>query len=395
MPELHPSTELTQAFPTPEDLLAFQEEAVKRMDEAKNGELELIVPQTVPERLGATLVNVPPEPLGNTPIAARCWFDLMSVLGEFEGGATAKQVARRIGHENYLRSLVRLLDGLAARGDIRRSTKGAIRYHVKPASKVLPHLLRQFPGRLPLKERETFELAVLTYQDSPGAQEWRSAIAALMALIAAIPGWPAEIISEVKADPIEWLRLIAGIEPPAYQVEEADPLVARLTADLERLRAENAELRSRLQEATDEITDLTTRLELAEADAIDESALWGDSRATLEEFIAGHGRGILPSSLSDGDLSRLRALITATKANRKDMLAIAAGLGEVYRNPTGHQRLTTLSFKDHPFDSLWRARVGHYRIVYGLLQNTPHPVAIATRGEVYEQAVHALRSKRW
>lgn len=49
----------------------------QEMQEGAREFLEKVVPQTLHQPLGATLQHVPPEPLSNSPLAARCWFDLI------------------------------------------------------------------------------------------------------------------------------------------------------------------------------------------------------------------------------------------------------------------------------------------------------------------------------
>jgi hypothetical protein len=206
----------------------------------------------------------------------------------------------------------------------------------------------------------------------------------------------------VEAAPAEWLRMAAGVEPPSYVLPASDPLVADLHGQVARLAAENEALRSARDEAIAaqlavearagqlEAENAALRERVSELEALLEAL----QPPSLDDFLAARGRGELPADLPQEEVDRLRELVLATKANRPEMLAIAAGLGAVYRTPLGHQRLTTLSFKDHPYDSLWRARVGKYRIVYGLLNNRVHPIVVGSRGEVYELAVHALRHKQ-
>lgn len=368
------------------------------MQEGAREFLEKVVPQTLHQRLGATLPHVPPEPLSNSPLAARCWFDLQHVVAEYKEGLTARQLAKLIGHERYLPSLIGVLDHLAKRGELRRSSKGAIRYHAKSMVKVLPPLLRQFPRRLPSMERDTFDMAVLTYQESAGAEEWQAMAEALVSLVKAIPGWPEAIAQEVETASVEWLRLVAGVEPPGYVLDEADPLVTGLRQENYRLQETINSLHQVLEQARADLAqekERADRLEAENWDLLADEDEWpqGQESPYLEDFLAGRGRGDLPEELSEGEVARVRGLLLSTKANRPAMLAIAAGLSEVYHNPTGHQRLTTLSFKDHPFDSLWRARVGKYRVVYGLIDLKPYPIVIGTRGEVYELTVHALKNK--
>jgi hypothetical protein len=266
-----------------------------------------------------------------------------------------------------------------------------VRYQVKPMVKVLPAVLRQFPGRLPAQERDAFDLAVLAYQEAPDAGAWATLAQALVALIKAV-GWPAAVAAEVQASPAAWLRQLAGVEPPAYVLDTRDPLIEELRARVERLVAENEALRggqaaaeARANELEAANTALATRLTELEA------LLEASQPPSVDDFLAGLGHGPLPAGLPEDDVARWRDLVLATRANRPELRAIAAGLADVYANPQAHQRLTTLSFKDHPYDSLWRARVGKYRIVYGLLGHQIHPLVIGVRGEVYELAVHALR----
>lgn len=65
-----------------------------------------------------------------------------------------------------------------------------------------------------------------------------------------------------------------------------------------------------------------------------ESLSQANESEALEDFLAGRSRGVLPADLSDVEVGRVRGLVMATKAARKAMLAIAAGLGDVYNNPT-------------------------------------------------------------
>lgn len=370
----------------------------RRFDMRSAQALEKVVSQTDDQKLANWLFIHPPEPLSDSKSAVWSWFKLMAVLESQAEGYSAKQLARRLGLEHRLPSLSWLLDRLADRGDLRRSAKGTSRFHAKPMRKVLAPLMRQFPQRLPEVERDAFELAVLAYQESPSADGWRQVTEALAALLKAIPEWPDTIAEAAGSDPGEWLRLLAGLEPPAYILEDADPLVDGLKAEIERLVAENDALNRRLSETLASADERLVRIEHLE-ERLSELEAWCESPSpaletdTLTDFLAGRGRGELPEDLPDTEVGRVRALVQATRANRKAMLAIAATLGDVYRNPTAHQRLTTLSFKDHPFDSLWRARVGNYRIVYGLLHNRVQPIVIGSRGEVYEQAVHVLRNR--
>jgi hypothetical protein len=167
-------------------------------------------------------------------------------------------------------------------------------------------------------------------------------------------------------------------EENARLKHELEALKGRVEA-LEQVAAENEELRTRL-------TELENWLEQARSDGEDPE---------LTAFLNGDGRGVLPETVSAVEVDRLRDLVARTRAPRPVALALAAGLSAVYKAPTEHQRLTTLSFKDHPFDSLWRMRVASYRIVYGLKGRTPHVVTIASRADVYGETVHALRNRRF
>jgi outer membrane murein-binding lipoprotein Lpp len=358
------------------------------------------IPRPDEYKLAAWVFNHPLDPLAGTEGGVWCWFKLLSLLEEQPGGFTAKQLARRLGIEGHQHRLAGVLERLADRGEVQRASKGAVRYQAKPLIKVLPHLMRQFPKRLPAFEHEAFELAVLTYQDAQDSESWGAMVAALVALVKAVPSWPEHVTNQMEADPAPWLRLLAGVEPPSYKLDETDPLVTELRAEIARLKSENRALaassderQAQLDQAAAEQEDLRARVEELEA--------WWDDFATTTEspsltaFLDGHGPGALPGNLPDEEIARVRGLLLDTKADRSAMLAIAAALGTIYSNPTSHQRLTTLSFKEHPFDSLWRCRAGKFRIVYGLLRNQVHPVIIATRGEVYELTVHALRNRRF
>jgi mRNA-degrading endonuclease RelE of RelBE toxin-antitoxin system len=368
--------------------------------EQAGSELRKFIPRPEEYKLAAWIFNQPLDPLAGTDGGVWCWFKLLSPLEEQPGGVTAKQLARRLGLEGHQHRLADVLERLADRGEVQRTNKGAVRYQTKPLSKVLAHLMRQFPKRLPAIEHEAFELAVLTYQDAQDAESWGALVGTLVALVKAVPCWPEQVSRQVEADPALWLRLLAGVEPPSYKLDETDQLVTELRAEIERLKAENLTLaagmnerQAQLDQAAAEQEDLRARVEELEA-------WWDDFATTIEspslaDLLDGNGRGALPDHLPDEEVARIRGLLLDTKADRSAMLAIAAALGTIYSNPTGHQRLTTLSFKEHPFDSLWRCRAGKFRIVYGLLRNQVHPIIIATRGEVYELTVHALRNRRF
>lgn len=399
------STEQDLRVPSLDELLPDDDALVQLHEQAAEA-LEKIVPQSDDQRLAAWLFVHPPDPLSGSVSGVWCWFHLMKVLAAQSEGYTAKQLARRLGLDHRLPRLAWLLERLAERGELRKTNKGAVRYQSKPLNKVLCHLLRQFHRRLPEAERDAFDLAVLAYQETATHEGWQEVVEALVVLLKVIPGWPEAIAETAAADPGDWLRLLAGLEPPSYLLKEADPLVDTLRAEIDRLMAENGALKQQLEvtlkvtgEQQEEIHLLEEAQRHLEA-RLEELEAWLESSGTipeseaLEEFLAGRGRGVLPGDLLDEEVSHVRELVLATKANRKAMLAIAAALGDVYRNPTAQQRLTTLSFKEHPYDSLWRARVGNYRIVYGLTHNQVRPIVIGTRGEVYELAVHALRNKQ-
>jgi transcriptional regulator with XRE-family HTH domain len=352
--------------------------------------LQKVVPQSDDRRLGAWLLSADPDPLSANTLGVWCWFRLVEILADKGEGLTARQLARRLDIEHRASSVAQLLDRLCERGALARTAKGGQRYGARPLERVLGAALRQFPRRLPQHERDAFELAVLEYQEAPCSEAWEAAGAALVALLRAVPGWPEAIAQAAEAAPAEWLRHAAGLEPPGHALETVDPLVASLRLEIASLQAELAARDERLADAESENAALRARLEELEA--------WWEAAGTkdpIADFLAGHGRAGLPAELSDAEVERLRGLVLATRADRRAQRAIAAGLAEVYRDPIAHQRLTTLSFKEHPFDSLWRARLGTYRIVYGMTGMRPHPIVIATRGEVYERTVHALKNRQF
>lgn len=366
--------------------------------EPQDGELHVAVPQPVPYEvvLARAIFTTRPEPLSPNRMAVIAWFGIQAHIARQPEGMTARQLARRLGNEQATAYLARLLETLAERGEVRRINKGAIRYAAKPPTKVLPHVLRQLPERLPAGPRDAFDMAVLTYQDSPSEATWADMVKALVALIAAIPGWPADLPGAVAAAPAEWLLAIAGVEPPSYVVVVEDPVTTQLKAENARLLAEVERLTARVAELETfaaENEELEARLAELEAHLAAQTPQGDD--AELAAFLDGTGRGVLPANLPASEVERLRALVLRTRAPRPVALAIAAGLGAIYRAPTEYQRLTTLSFKEHPFDSLWRARVASYRIVYGLIGRTPQVVTIASRADVYGETVHALKNRRF
>lgn len=360
--------------------------------------MQLVVPPAVPYEamVARAIMTTRPEPLSANQAAVVAWFGIQSLIARHPEGLTAKQLARRLGHEQAMAYLSKLLETLAERGELRRITKGATRYVVKAPTKVLPHVIRQLPERLPAGPRDAFDMAVLTYQDAPSERTWTELVQAMVGLIAAIPGWPADLPAAVAAAPAEWLVAIAGIEPPSYVVVAEDPLTTQLKAENARLLAEVERLTARVAELESiaaENEELEARLIELESRLAAQTPIDEDAEAIA--FLDGTGRGALPDDVPASEVARLRDLILRTRAPRPVALAIAAALGAIYSSPTGHQRLTTLSFKEHPFDSLWRMRVASYRVVYGLTGRTPYIVTIASRADVYSETVHALRNRKF
>lgn len=372
-----------------DDFLREEEARKKRIKEGT--EIVHVVAQADP-------TGLPPLPFAPHAIAVAHWFGIQADIGAEPEGLTAKQLARRKGVPEEHRAIARGLDTLVKRQELKRVVKGQVRYQAMPFAVLLPQLLRRHPRRLPAGEREALDWAVLAYQDAPSIDTWQALAEALAGLLAAIPHWPAEVAAAALADPAPWLRHYAGVEPPRVEPERADPLVSALHEEIERLKAANEALARAAAEAEQRAERAEQAARAAEARAQDLAAWWDDfarevATPALEAFLAGTGRGDLPDGLEAAEVARVRELVLATKADRTSQLAIARALGAVYQAPTAHQRLTTLSFKDHPYDSLWRARAGKYRVVYGLLRNEVHPILIAARGEVYERVVHALKHR--
>lgn len=313
-------------LPTPEQIHA----SIVRQFE--DGEMEVVVPPPVPHEvmIARAILTTRPEPLSSDRNAVIAWFGIQSHVARHPDGMTAKQLARRIGNEQAAGYLSKLLETLADRGELRRINKGAIRYAAKAPTKVLPHVLRQLPDRLPSGPRDAFDMAVLTYQDAPSEGAWEEMVRAVVALVAAIPGWPMDLPRAVAAAPAEWLLAIAGVEPPSYVVVAEDPVTSQLKAENARLLAEVERLTKRVAEleiVAAESEELEARLADLEARLLVSHPL--GNAAELAAFLEGTGRGALPNELSASEVDRLRNLVLQTRAPRPDALAIAAGLGAV------------------------------------------------------------------
>lgn len=347
-----------------------------------------------------------PSPVSFDPEAVAFWFRLIETLDDprQKDGLTARQAVRKLSLEHQEALMANLLEALADRRDLVRKSGNPPRYRPQALARSLPAHIREATQRsAPPWER--FDLAVLAYSDQPRALEWSALKDAFRALVDSL-GWPEAVVREAKLNAERWVGPAGNVTPPSFLAKEDDYAamraeIDRLTAENERLKAamkqrpaegdlggKKADLRARADRFERENTALRQEVESlrADLDGFLESAQQPENR----RFLEGSGHGPLPASLSEAEVNRLRKLVTGTKAASEIQLALVRALGELYATPTAFTRLTSNAFKEHDFDTLWRVRVMHYRIVYGLKDGVPQVLELEARGKVYGSVVKKL-----
>lgn len=339
------------------------------------------------------------------------WFELMRAVAGERDGLTARQVARAQGAESHVSRFEAVLAHLASVGDLVASQGRTPRYRAQPLDKRLAWHLRQALGARPTGTAwAAFDHATLTHAVEGKQHTWHALREAFVTLVAGLPGWPEPVIESARLRAERWLPRIVEVTPPVHLREE-DELVT-LRERVRALEAENAALLESLAAAIERPVSLdggkkaalkrqAEALQEANADLaaqVDELTLEVDAlEAELEPFVtpddgslaaaflAGDGPGPFPEALPIPERERLRALVQATRAQPEWQRALVAKLGAVYRRPLAYTRLTSRAFADaaHPFDTLHRARVGSYRLGYGVARGVPTVLHIGLRGDFY------------
>lgn len=345
----------------------------------------------------------------------QAYFVVCAALAAEPKGLTARQLARRAGlPDDQAPRMAKALEALVVSGDVKRSQGSPPRFEALPLWRSLSNHLRVRPAAGGVA-REALEQAAVDYLEEPKALRWRLLTEAFEALVAGMPGWPEALRHEARHDAPRWLAALLGIRPPSHLGDAEDPLLG-LQQECDRLRQDltasrklvdeleaallqaqsgaseggrKAELRARVGELEAENAGLHAKVAKLEGllAAFEEEL----EDPAHQQFLSGLGRGELPDWVEEGELQRLRGLVADTKAERPIQLALARRLGEIYRRPTRFTRLSSQAFAKHAFDSVWRARAGGYRIVYGLRGDRPEVVVVDRRSEVYEEASQALR----
>lgn len=374
--------------------------------------------------LRATLLPVRIRPIGGPLTGVSLWFELMKATATGKGGEglTARQLARALAEENLASAFESILDAMATSGDVLRRGSRTPRYASRPLDKALVTHLRAAreagPGGA---EWEAFELAVMAYEDDPRQWAWTRLREAFGELVASFPAWPTEVIREAQANADRWLSRLAEVAPPPHLAEgdeiaavraENRTLQAEVEALRERLKArpapvvgeggKKAELRQRVEALELENASYLERLQALAAEVEELEAELGDTAepgnvAVLDAFLAGAGHAPLPASVTPDEAARLRAMILDTRATRDVQRALVAKLAAIHLAPHRFQRLTSRSFTEtpHPFETLHRARVGGYRIGYGLARKAPKVIALGTRENFYGGFLARLREATW
>ncbi|MEB3197701.1 MAG: hypothetical protein VKP62_10905 [Candidatus Sericytochromatia bacterium] len=359
------------------------------------------------------------EPLNPDVFYVESWFSLMEAVDEPDG-LTARQVARRMTHEPLRETVDALLSHLADVGDVVRRGGGAQRYKAQPLERRLAWHLREALAQSPAGEGwEALRAAIATHQKENKQYTWNQLREAFAQLVESLPGWPVQVKEAARLHAERWLPRIAEVTPPVHLREEDELL--RLREEVRVLHAllaeaaeregaalptgtpatggRNALLKRRVDELEEEnaelraaVADLTLEANALEAELDD--LVGPDDETLVDAFLEGSSTGPFPAQLGLAEAERLRALIQDTRAPLAIQRAMVAKLAAVYRRPHHYQRLTSAAFADasHPFETLHRARVGHYRLGYGIAKRVPTVIHIGPRENFYRIFLNRLEA---
>lgn len=351
-----------------------------------------------------------PDPLSEDEDSVHSWFRWMEVLHDPRepDGLTVKQVAARIGVPTHEQEVEAILRVLANRDDLIVKRSGKTRYVARSPERAIGQRIRTHLARqAPVFER--FDLAVLEYQVDGRALQWSRLKEAFLALVKSRTGWPADVLAAVERDPERWLLAAAEIVPPSHvpvedeltQLRAANARLVRELAEWRQPRTENegttrsaeggkkAQLREQLERLEREVRELRERVTGLEEEL--EDYRQHDPRVEgPETLLDGTGRGGWPAGLKRETVAHVRELIVETRADRRIQLAMVRKLGEIFTQPRRFTRLTSQGFQQQRYDSVWRARVEGYRIVYGLTGEQVTILEIKKRAEVYDDVQSRL-----
>ena len=339
------------------------------------------------------------------PASVEAWFTWMKVLQDSREpeGLTARQVAARLGTPALEDEVEAVLVYLASMGDLLVKRTSRQRFRPRPHERAIGHRIKVQANQGGVRRFEAFGLAVLEYQVDPRALQWSRLKDALQGLLQGRAGWPDDVLAAVKREPEKWLLAAAEIVPPTHVTPEDE--MTRLRAENHRLRQEiddfkslrpptetagrsteggkKAELRDRAQRLEAEVILLRNRVAGLEEE-LEDYRQHDPVREAPETLIEGTGRGGWPDMLESSEVDRVRDLILSTRADRRLQVAFVRKVGEIFGNPRRFTRLTSQGFQQQRYDSLWRARVEGYRIVYGLSGDRVSVIEIKKRSEVYD-----------
>lgn len=361
-------------------------------------------------------------PLSTDLVYVHAWFLLMRLTSPEQNpqGLTARQVARHPETQAFRGAEAAFLEHLVTVGDVVRRSGQAPRYVSLPVYKRLSWYVEQALSlSLETEPWGQFRCALQAHQSEGKQYTWNALREAFAALVASFPGWPDDVQTEARLHAERWLPRVAGVSPPVHLreedelmrlreenallhalLEQAQPAPAPVLPERSAEGGKKAELKRRLEELEaertsllDSVQELTWELDALEAEL--EAFARPDEMASAEAFLKGTGSGLLPHNVLPAELQRLRDLVAATRAPWALQRAMAAKLGTIYRTPLSFVRLTSQAFAGvaHPFDSLHRARVGGYRMGYGVARRVPTILHIGPRENFY--ATFLTRLEAW
>lgn len=367
----------------------------------------------LPSRLG---------PLSPEDPYVHAWFVLMGLTSREAqpDGLTLRQVVRSAQCEFFRGAEEAFLQHMVTTGDVVRREGSAQRYVAGALDKRLAWHLEQALLLAPGEPLWVAFMEALNAHELEGKQyTWNLLREAFAALVEGFPGWPHSVKTDARLYAERWLPRVARVRPPMHLREEDELLKLRdenalLRSLLEQesvgppvdvfekssLGGKKAELRRRVEELEVEcvkLTDLNQELTW-EVDALEaelETFARPDAMEAVDAFLRGEVSDLLPAHLPSDEVQRLRDLVEDTRGPRFLQRAFAAKLGAIYRSPLSFVRLTSQAFAglSHPFESLHRARVGGYRIGFGVSKRVPTILHIGLRDHFY--ATFFVRLDAW